>query len=112
LSPSAVVAPLDLGAHILRYSGHSVVSAGYHRATEGIKDTVAFFTADEATARTIAAKRNLQYVVTCGRLQEMHNSAAAAADSFVVTDRRGSTWRWLHEISGPDAPIRIFRIEP
>jgi len=112
LPPSAVVAPLDLGAHILRYTAHSVTSAGYHRNAEGIKDVVGFFTGDEATARAIAEARGLRYVATCGRLHEMHNSTAAAADSFVVNGRDGRLWPWLTPVSSSGAAIQIFRIEP
>ncbi len=39
LPPGNVVAPMVLGAHILRHSADAVVAAGYHRNVAGALDT-------------------------------------------------------------------------
>jgi hypothetical protein len=65
LPPRNVVAPVRIGSHILRYTGHSVVSAGFHRNNAGTLDTLDFFGSDDAAARAIAEERQIDLVVDC-----------------------------------------------
>lgn len=64
--PRKVMAPIRIGSHILRYTKHSIVSAGFHRNTDGTHDVLDFFGGDEATARAIAERRSIDIVVDCG----------------------------------------------
>jgi hypothetical protein len=77
-----VMAPIRIGSHILRYTEHSVVSAGFHRNNAGTLDVLDFFGTDEATARAIAEKRQIDLVVDC-----------AGANEATL-----SRWKWLRAL--------------
>ena len=65
LPPRNAMAPIRIGSHVLRYTPHSVVSAGYHRNSAGTLATLDFFGGGEATARAIAGERSIGLVVDC-----------------------------------------------
>jgi hypothetical protein len=98
-----VVAPHRLGPHILRYTRHGVVAAGFHRNHDGIVDTIGFFSGDEAQARAIATARDIDYVVTCPG-SVLYEGAIGPAG--------GGTWGWLTSVSTPSDRLQIYRVEP
>lgn len=102
LPQGRVAAPIGLSSHILHYTPHAVLSAGFHRNTQGIKDVVAFFSHDEATARRIADERGLDYVVIC----------PGALEGEVPWAEGGGQWSWLRSLSNPDEVLQIYRITP
>jgi hypothetical protein len=111
LPPSRMMAPVDLGSHILLHTAHSVVGAPYHRNEDGVIDTFRFFNGPPAEARAILAKRGIAYVVTCPNLPEMRNGLPdKAPDSFIALAQNGETPDWLTEISPAGATLRIFAI--
>ena len=92
LPPGIVLAPPTLGPHILHYTPHSVVSAAFHRNTEGTLDALTFYEDDEQRARAIVAQRNVDYVVGCPAIPAIR------------------TWSWLKPMSPPQAPLEILAI--
>ena len=99
-----LVAPLRLGAHILRYTHHAVVSAGFHRNADGILDTLAFFGTDRQKARAIAQRRELRYVVLCRGMPDEWKGEP------VPTPAGEGGWPWLTPLSTPSETLQIFRI--
>lgn len=84
LPPANVMAPVRIGSHILRYTGHSVVSASFHRNNAGTLDTLDFFGSDDAAARAIADTRQIGIVADCNN-----------ANALVLTERE-----WLTALPG------------
>lgn len=105
------ISPLRLAPYVLRYSPHSVVSAGFHRNNLGTLDAMAFFNGTETEARAIADKRGLDYVVICDGLAELDGVFNPAADAFVARYRQGKLWDWLQPVSAPGAALTIYRIQ-
>jgi hypothetical protein len=96
-----VAAPIGLSSHILRYTPHSVLSAGFHRNAQSIIDSLDFFAGgDEIRARQIVNERGLNYVVTCN----------APGETGQIGPAPGTLWSWLTPLSAPDDVLQIYRI--
>ncbi len=65
------------GPQLLLETPHSVVSAGYHRNEEGLRDVVRFFRDGEAAARAVAEARQLDYLVFCRNIPPSDGLAAS-----------------------------------
>jgi hypothetical protein len=112
LPTQLLMAPSDLGAHILEETTHSVVGAPYHRNERGLLDTIKFFNGSEVEARQVAEVRGIETVVICDGLPELTGFADPAPDSIVSVLKTGKMPDWLAEQGDPEEPIRIFRIMP
>jgi hypothetical protein len=100
LPTGRVASPIGLSSYILRYTAHSVLSAGFHRNGQSIIDDLDFFAGDEARAHQIATERGLDYVVTCGTPRA----------GELVGALPGAIWSWLTPLSRPDEALQIFRV--
>lgn len=95
---------LLIGAQILLETPHSIVSAGYHRNEDGLRDMVRFYGGGEAEARAVAEQRGLDYLVFCRGLPP--NGGLEGVPAF-----EGLDWPWLEPISDPDADLQIYAID-
>ncbi len=91
LPAGGVAAPVLISPHILRYTPHSVLSAGFHRNGQSIIDSLDFFEGNEVRARQIVAERGLAYVVTCG------------------VDATIDSWSWLRRLPSP-GPLQLYEV--
>lgn len=105
-----VMAPVDLGSHLLAFTPHAVVAAPYHRAERGVRAAFDFFNGPIGAAREILRERGVTLVVICPDMPEMRGQPDAAADGFVRLFAAGTLPGWLEEISPPDAVLRVFRV--
>jgi hypothetical protein len=112
LPPEAIMAPIDLGAHLLLYTPHAVVAAPYHRNQSAVLDTFRFFNAPIAEARKILEARHITLVVTCPAMPELRGLSDAAEDSLVKDLAAGRLPPWLVDMSLPDTPLRIYAVVP
>lgn len=96
---------LLIGPQLLLETPHAVVSAGYHRNEEGLRDMVRFFSGGEAEARAVVKERELDYLVYC-------NGISASGALAGIADFDGLSWPWLVPVSAADAPIQIYAIRP
>lgn len=112
LPPGLVVAPAGMAPYVLRYTGHSLVSAGYHRNTQGLRDQRLFLHGPEAAAQALARSRGIDYVVLCRTLDDPEAEAGDDPSSLAMQLARGERWSWLVPMSSPDAVLQIFRVEP
>lgn len=111
--PQGRVLPLiDLGAHILFNTHHTVVGTPYHRDREGLLDTLTFFNGPIEKERDILDKRGIDFVVTCNGMGEASGLPDAAPDSFVRLREQGRLPDWLTPLSEPSAPIAIYGVLP
>jgi hypothetical protein len=106
IPPARIMAATPIGAHILRYTPHSVVSAGFHRNDAGNLDQLAFFSGSEADARAIAGQRGIAYVAYCGDAR----GGDGAAGSFAALAAAGQHWSWLEPVSAPGDTIQILKV--
>lgn len=113
LPPARIMAPVDLGSHILLFTPHSVVAAPYHRNQEALLDAFHFFNDPIADARRILDARGVTLVVICPAMKEIHGGLPdRAPDSFVKLFAAGTLPTWLKDESQPQSPLRIYAVEP
>ena len=110
LPPERVMAPIDLGSHLLLFTPHSVVGAPYHRNQQGLLDTFHFFNQPIAAARQILAERGIGLVVICPSMSEIRGMTERAPDSFVTLYAANRLPDWLVDRSLPGSPLRIYSV--
>ncbi len=112
IPPERIMAPLDLGAHLLLFTPHGVVGAPYHRNQQGLADTLKFFNMPLDEARFILEQRGISLVVTCPYLPEMNGFADADENAFVRRFRDDALPDWLEDVSLPGAVLRVYAVRP
>ena len=112
LPPERVMAPIDLGSHLLLHTPHSVVAAPYHRNQQGVLDAFRFFNQPLDEARGILRQRGIGLVVICPAMHEIRGLVEHAPDSFVSLYAAGSLPAWLRDVTPADGPLRVYSVEP
>lgn len=110
MPPERIMAPIDLGSHLLAFTPHSVVAAPYHRNQQGVRDAFAFFNDPISQARLILDIRGISLVVICPQLAEMRGLPGAAPDSFVKLFAAGKLPDWLEDRSLPGATLKVYAV--
>ena len=112
LPPERIMAPIDLGSHILAYTPHAVVGAPYHRNQQGLLDTFHFFNEPIAEARTILDARGISLVVICPSMREIRGLVDHAPDSFISLFAANQLPAWLVDRSLPGAALKLYSVSP
>jgi hypothetical protein len=107
-----LMAPIDLGSHLLLFTPHSVVGAPYHRNQQGLLDTFHFFNDPIADARNILDARGIAFVVVCDGLKEVYGLPDHAPDSFAALYAENALPAWLIETTPPDSVLKVFAVQP
>lgn len=112
LPKARVMAPIDLGSHLLAFTAHEVVGAPYHRNIAGLHDSFDFFNGPITEARSILAARGISLVVICPTMPELKGLPDAAADAFVHLYAQHEVPDWLQLVSAPGATLEIYTVKP
>jgi hypothetical protein len=96
--PLLIAAPINLGAPLLWLTPHQVLSAPYHRNTQGIEDAQRLFFTDEATARTIVEQRGIDLILICPHDPVATHELREGIRLFYDQLRAGQTPDWLIEL--------------
>lgn len=112
LSPQRVMAPVDLGSHLLLFTPHSVVAAPYHRDQQGLIDTLRFFTGPLADERATLDARHISLVVVCPAMSEIRGGLEHTPDSFAALFAASKLPDWLVPQSPPDAALAVYAVSP
>jgi hypothetical protein len=112
LPPQRIMAPVDLGAHIMLYTPHEVVAAPYHRNQQGVRDAFRFLNEPIGHARSLLAERGISLVVICPGMPEMAGIPSRAPDSFVSLFWADNLPNWLENKSKAAGPLRIWAVVP
>jgi len=111
LPPERIMAPIDMGSHMLLETGHAVVAAPYHRNEDGVLDAFRFFNRSAEEARAIATERGLGLVVTCDGLPEMHGTGLGEPGTLLNLLAQGNPPAWLADVS-LGGPLKVYAILP
>ncbi len=95
LAPSQFMAPLDQSPAILQFTAHKVVATGHHRNQIAMRDVINAFITPPDQARTIFAKRNIQYLVVCEASFEMMIYEDDAPNGLWAALKKGNRPIWL-----------------
>lgn len=99
LPPSVILAPIDLGSHILALTNHSVIAAPYHRNNSGNLLAVDFFIADETDGRAILSKNKVDYIVLCPGMAEVKDYSAVSRGSVAWKLEHDQIPSWLEYVN-------------
>lgn len=110
LPPQRIMAPIDLGSHLLLFTPHSVVAAPYHRNGEAVLDAFRFFNGPIEDGRKILAARGVTLVVICPAMKEIRGLVDFTADSFVALYAEDRLPPWLVEQSSAGSPLKVYAI--
>ncbi len=113
LPPGTFLAPFDIGPELLLETRHTILASGHHRAAGPMRDLLAAFLGPAATARTIVARRGIDYVAVCFDSPEVEQYLKVAPGGLLARMGRGELPTWLTPIPipGPNAP-RLWRVVP
>jgi hypothetical protein len=113
LPPARILSVSNLGAPLLRYSGHSVLAGPYHRNVAGNLAALDAFMGSEADARAVIAREGIAYVAHCPGNPESFALAKWAPNGFMAALMRGAPLDWLEPLpETAGKPLRIFRVKP
>lgn len=110
LPPARLLAPVDLGSHLLAFTPHAVVAGPYHRNGSGLLDTYRSFNGPIAEAKAILAARGIDYLVLCPGMPELRGQPDAAPDSLVKLYAKGALPDFLVRVPLADTPLELYRV--
>ena len=104
-----IASPIDLGAIGLYATEHEMLAGGYHRARQGLLDTVHIMTGTEPEAKNTLARRKIDYVVWCDGMRELNWAASLNPEGLAAHLKDGRLPSWLSKIDLP-GPVRAARV--
>jgi hypothetical protein len=111
LPEATLFTPLDIGAHLLVYTRHSVVGTGHHRNVTGMKAVISGLLARPDAARAIVAATGARYLAFCRGENEVERYARQQPGSLIAQLLRGGHPGWLEPVPmRPGESIRVFRL--
>ena len=111
LPPQSIMAPIDLGSHLLLETGHAVVAAPYHRNENGVLDAFRFFNRPVGDALAIARARGLTLLVTCPAMPEMRGPGLGEPDTVLSLFAANTPPAWLQRLD-MEGPFEVYAITP
>lgn len=112
LPPARIAAPVDMGAHLLAHTPHSVFAAPYHRDNHGARIAVDAFLAPPAQAEKILRAAGAGLVLWCQNPKKPNALVQRAPDGLAAALARGETPAWLEPKSAKGSPLLVFAFRP
>ena len=111
LPRATLFTPLDIGAHVLVYTHHSVVATGHHRNAEGMKEAISGLIATPEDARRIVTATGANYVALCLGENEVVKYAKREPASLIAGLRKGEHPDWLVPVPmRKGESIKVYRV--
>jgi hypothetical protein len=110
LPAARVVAPIEMGAHILAVSPHSVFAAPYHRDNHGNRLAVDVFAAPPDEAETLLRSAGAELVVWCDHWPARGVVGDAPQNALAFRLAAGAAPDWLEEKNPGGAPLHVFAV--
>lgn len=109
--PDGVVANVsNIGAAILRYTGHRTLSAPYHRDQGGMLAELHIGLSKPEEARRILDSAGVTLVAFCAADPQVDAVESQASDGFYAALKKGRIPDWLEPVPGTlGQPLEIFR---
>jgi hypothetical protein len=99
---------------LLYWTEHRVVAGHYHTNVEGLRDLLDFFISqDDATARAIAARRGIAFVLFCAGDPPVTDTTGGDRRGLYIRLQRGEVPGWLVAQPWPvgiTSELRLFRV--
>ena len=109
--PEGVVAgPSDLGAAILRFTGHRVLSAPYHRNQGGMLTELHIGLSNPRQAEAFLRGAGVTLVAFCPTNYQVHGIARAEPEGLYANLLAGRVPPYLERIARETPSLRIYRV--
>jgi hypothetical protein len=113
LPSGVVVAPSNLGAWILRFTNHRVLSAPYHRNAGGMLTELHIGLAIPSEAEAFLRGAQATILVYCPNDPQLKAVAKAKPDGLYAQIGLGKVPSYLERVPGPEnAKVQFFRFKP
>jgi hypothetical protein len=109
LPPAWIVAPVDMGAHLLAHTPHSVFAAPYHRNNHGNRIAIDAFLSPPAEAERILRDAGAELVIWCASKKKPNVLVERAPNGLAGALARGEVPAWL-ERKAVNGPLRVFTL--
>jgi len=112
--PAGVVAsPSNMGAHILRFTRHRVLSGPYHRNQGGMLTELHAAMAPPKDAVKFLRGAGVTVVAFCKSDPQVESIARVAPDGLYAQIGQGQMPSWLEPVPGTlDLPLQLYRVKP
>ena len=111
LGAASMLAPVDLGAHLLANTSIMPIAAPFHRDANGIRAALEFFLSEPAEAHAIALRARAHFVVTCPWLREVAIYAERAPHGMAAELAAGRAPDWLRRVAVGNTPLAVYRVD-
>lgn len=112
LPPARVVAPVDMGAHILAFTPHHVFAAPYHRDNRGNRLAVETFLAAPAEAERLMRAAGAELLLWCDGGETGDALIERAPQGLAAALARGESVPFLEKIPLERSPFHVFALRP
>ncbi|WP_295528797.1 hypothetical protein [Novosphingobium sp. Chol11] len=111
LPATDILAPIDMGPHVLVWSHHRVVVTGHHRGSAGIHDVLLAFLSPPAKAEPIVRARHAKLIVLCPYLKELDVYRRSAPNGLMSRLLEDKPPAWLVPVDlMPGTRLRAWRV--
>jgi hypothetical protein len=110
MAPARVVAPVDMGSHLLAFTPHSVFAAPYHRDNRGNRLAVDAFLASPSEAERMLRAAGAGLVLWCAGGETGGAIVERAPFGLAAVLARGETPDWLEKIPLEGTPVHVFAL--
>lgn len=113
LPPSFIVGPSDIGAALLRHTGHRVLSAPYHRNASGMLGELKIGLASPDEAKALLGGLDHPVLAFCSLDVQTQTVAARAPNGLYAALAAGRVPAFLSPLpTAPQSPIRLYVLKP
>ena len=109
LEPGTILAPIDMGSHLLAFTPHGVFAAPYHRDNAGNRLAIDALMATPDEARAIVEKAGATYIAVCATSGQAKVMTARAPHGLAAMLLAGQTPDWLEPVALA-SPQKVFRV--
>lgn len=112
LPAGKIVAPIDVGAHLLAFTPHSVFAAPYHRNDRGNRIVIDAFLAEPREAERVLRAAQADLILWCAKGKTGDELVERAPSGLAAALARGDVPAWLEKIPLDGTPFHVFALRP
>lgn len=115
MPPGMILSDANVGALLLNQTAHSVMSANYHRDTDGIAASLKAFGLPPDEVPALLAENQVDYVLMCPGAAEITTFSRLRPDGFLARLSAGDVPEWLQPVATVSPGVssgRLYRVIP
>lgn len=113
LPRTTLLTPIDLGAPLVFWTRHGLVSTPHHRNKDAMANTIRAFAGDPARAEALVRRQQAGLIVVCRTANDFTKYRRARKDSLAAQLYAGTSPTWLEAAPITSrAGLAIWRVKP